>query len=105
MARRIRLATEASLEFKEALLWYDSQEVGLGDSFLQKCDEVFLIIADDPERHPEIGRGYRRYVIQEFPFAILYEFDDREVIIVSVFNCSRDPQIWKDRLGIQTDGD
>lgn len=100
MARRIRLATEASLEFREALLYYDAREIGLGDAFFLACDEAFRTIAEDPDRHPAVGRGFHRFVMPKYPFAIFYEFDDAELIVASVFNCSRDPQIWRKRLGL-----
>ncbi len=70
----------------------------MGNAFFQASGNSFEKIAEDPERHPEVGRGFRRLVMQQFPYAVFYEFDNDEIIVVSIFNCSRDPQIGKERI-------
>jgi hypothetical protein len=50
------------------------------------------------EMHAPIHETYRRALIRRFPFAIFYEYAGVEVTIYAVFQTSRDPEKWRQRL-------
>jgi hypothetical protein len=98
---RIKLSPEAAEEMIQAANWYDSREPGLGDQFLNACDAAFQLIKSDPARHLHVGRGFHRYLLPRFPFAVFYEFQSDLLIIAAVFHGSRNPSVWQKRLGLK----
>jgi len=69
-----RIHPAASDEWTDAALRYDRQQPGLGDEFTTAVLDAFDTIAEQPDRWPLVdnGEGARRYVMQRFPFLIVY---------------------------------
>jgi hypothetical protein len=42
--------------------------------------------------------GDRRAVIRRFPYAVLYEEKDAEIVVYAVFDCRQHPSKWRERL-------
>ena len=98
---RVKLSPEAAEEMIEAANWYDTREPGLGGEFLHACDEAFQFIETAPLRHRHVGRGFRRYLMKRFPFAVFYETQGDLLIIAAVFHGARNPAHWQKRLGLK----
>jgi hypothetical protein len=43
-------------------------------------------------------KGYRKAVIRRFPYAVIYEETEVEVIVYAVFDCRQSPKKWRERL-------
>jgi len=41
----------------------------------------------------------RAFVLDRFPYLVLYVVEKEDINVLSVFNTSRDPKIWKKRFG------
>ncbi|HEX3149707.1 MAG TPA: type II toxin-antitoxin system RelE/ParE family toxin [Gemmataceae bacterium] len=81
-----------------ALPWYDDQRDGLGDELVEKVSETLRAIQVMPGRFKvEVG-GYRRALVQRFPYRVVFRFDDERVVVIGVYHTSRDPQLWFDRI-------
>jgi len=39
----------------------------------------------------------RRALVRRFPYEILYEIENDEIIIYAIYHCARDPEVWKRR--------
>ena len=98
MTRRLVVRPEAQLDAEEAALWYDSQQVGLGDRFLEELDELLVRVAENPKQFPEIGSGTRRGLMHRFPYAVYFLIDEASSIVIMVLHQSRNPNTWKLRL-------
>ena len=98
---RVKLSPEAAEEMIEAANWYDAREPGLGREFLGACDESFQLIKSAPLRHLHVGRGFHRYLMNRFPFAVFYETQDDLLIVTAVFHGARNPRCWRQRLGME----
>jgi plasmid stabilization system protein ParE len=55
------------------------------------------LIADAPERWPEIEPGLRRVLFKGFPFSVLYEVEGDCVTIIAVAHQRRRPGYWRNR--------
>ncbi|MBW4541305.1 MAG: type II toxin-antitoxin system RelE/ParE family toxin [Myxacorys chilensis ATA2-1-KO14] len=88
---------EVRKELDEAYSWYESQELRLGDDFLEQVDEALDRICQMPESYPAVYRDVRRAVIQRFPYIIHYRIVSSRVIVTAVFHGRRNPKAWQAR--------
>ena len=88
----IQLA-KARNEILDAWEWYEDKRPGLGDRFKDAVARKIKTIVKNPLHYPIKGK-YRETRIDDFPFLIVYQFDEEEnvVFIVSVFHMSRHPE-------------
>lgn len=101
MLRQVEYHPDAKIEIREAVIWYDDKADGLGLEFLLEVRNAESLICQDPELWPIYEEGTRRYLIQRFPFAVIYLLSVEKIQIVSVAHCKRRPGYWKDRLNFQ----
>ncbi len=88
---------EVQEELKDAYSWYESQQAGLGDEFLDCVDEVIDRICIMPESYPIMYRDVRRVVVRRFPYAVYYRIVSSRVIVIAVFHGRRDTKTWQAR--------
>jgi plasmid stabilization system protein ParE len=82
----VRIRLEAEQDIAEAASWYERQQRGLGQEFLDEALAVFMRLAETP-----LG------LLRRFPFAVFYIFDQDEVLVVGVLHGSRHPLHWMRR--------
>ena len=88
---------EVREELDEAYNWYESQQIGLGDDFLDCVDETLNRICQMPESYAVVYRDVRRAVVQRFPYAVYYRVISSRVIVTAIFHGRRDPKLWQAR--------
>lgn len=88
---------EVREEVDEAYTWYESQQLGLGDEFLDCIDEMLDRICQMPESDPVVYRDVRRSVVRRFPYAVYYRIVSSRVIVTAIFHGSRDSTAWQTR--------
>jgi len=88
----------ASLEFRDAVKYYNTERQGLGFEFANEVKASLTRIKQYPEIWIEIDTGIRKCIVKRFPYAILYTVDDDLVIIVAVMHMKRMPSYWKERI-------
>jgi plasmid stabilization system protein ParE len=98
MAGEPIFAPEALQDVEEAYNWYENRRIGLGEEFLGCLDACIRTICRTPELHAKVYEGYRRALVQRFPYAIFYEFIEKKIFVYAIFHAARDPQKWRDRL-------
>lgn len=89
----------AADEARRARLWYESRSAKAGESFAEKLEVAIEHILDNPEGWPYVEEPYRRYLMQRFPFGLIYQYDsDSETVTVfAVAHLKRRPGYWTDR--------
>lgn len=94
---RVRLDPAAKLEIRQAALFYEDCREGLGQEFLDSVESAFEQI----ERHPAVWRilkgRFRRYLLQRFPYGVIYVVDDGVIYIPAVMHLKRKPGYWVSR--------
>ncbi len=100
MRLKIEFRPEAEAEAYDSFDWYEERESGLGARFRDAVEEAIAAIASGPNSFPKIDDTlYRRALLDKFPFVIIFALEGDTLVIASVFHTSRNPTIWKDRIG------
>lgn len=95
---QIRFQPEAEVELAEARLWYSLQRQGLDVALIKRVDQALSAIVATPESYPIVYRNLRRAVLRQFPFAIFYEVNAREIVVFAVYHSRRDPERLSSRF-------
>jgi len=90
----VRIRPEAELDMSEAAFWYEQQQRGLGQEFLEETLAVLKRLGETPLACELIYRSARRALLRRFPFAVFYTFEENAVLIVGVLHGSRHPRHW-----------
>ncbi len=88
---------EAELEFMDAIAYYENSSIGLGIDFSLSIHAGIVSICAFPEAWPFFHGGIKRYLVNRFPYGILYQFKNETVQIIAVMHLHREPGYWKER--------
>jgi len=72
--------------------WYETKSPGLGEDFLRTFYACAGEIARNPLLYPKVCREFRRRLIKKFPYAIYFKTEEKQVIVLGIFHCARDPR-------------
>ncbi len=89
--------SEVRDEINEAYNWYENQNLGLGDEFLDCVQEMLNRICLMPQSYAIVYRDVRRAVVKRFPYAIYYRVVSNKVIVTAIFHSRRDRKSWQAR--------
>jgi len=94
MAFAYKLHTKALLEYADAYEWYEHEQKGLGERFIDTVDKRVAQICANPEHYSFAHGNYRQASVQGFPFTIVYKFfPERQFVhISSIHHNSRSPR-------------
>jgi plasmid stabilization system protein ParE len=96
MKRRLTVRPRALRELADAIDWYNGQRPGHGEVFLSSFQSAAAAIADNPLQYQFFGKSARRARLRGFPYGLIYEISDTEVVILACFHGSRNPAPWRD---------
>ena len=94
---KVQLLDEAELDLVDGFCFYETQQSGLGDYFL---DSLFSDI-DSLQLFAGIHRrhlGFYRLLSKRFPFAIYYRIANNAVNVHAVMDCRQNPERIRERL-------
>lgn len=94
----IQILESAVEDLKEGYYFYEFQEKGLGDYFLESLFADIESLKLYAGIHLIKFEKYHRLLSKRFPFAIYYTKDERNVIIYAVLDCRRDPAWIRKKL-------
>jgi plasmid stabilization system protein ParE len=81
-----------------AARWYASQSVSAANGFVHAFDFALAQIEERPYAWPPYLWSTRRFLLQRFPYHIVYWADASRVVVIAVAHLSRRPGYWRDRL-------
>ena len=86
---------EATLDFAESMLWYESQQEGLSDRFKKAIDDTLSRIQDKPLLFPIVKSNFREASVPIFPYTIVYRFNKLKshIIIAAIYHAKRNPKM------------
>lgn len=90
----VRFLSIAKIELDESFAYYESQKPGLGQDFLE---EIFLTvkrIKDNPTAWSEISKRTRRCLVNKFPYGIIYQIRNEEIMVLAIAHLHRKPGYW-----------
>ena len=95
---KLRLASPAEREPKEALEFYESARKGLGSDFPAEVETAIRLIESHPLAWAPMSQRTRRCRLHHFPFGLFYQVRADEILIISVMDLRRDPKRWEQYL-------
>jgi len=98
VAKPLDIHPAALAEFRSAVAWYLDQSEGAANNFVAEVDRAIELIVAAPRRWPAGERSTRKFVLQRFPYALIYREREPDVQILAVAHGHRRPGYWKDRL-------
>ena len=89
----------AKEDIREAAIWYNKQQEGLGKRFISEVREKVHFIRLNANATIIRYDGVRTAVLNVFPFMVHYTVDEKNktIIISAVLHTSRNPDLWKNR--------
>jgi plasmid stabilization system protein ParE len=99
MKYNIKVLSEAIHDIDEAFLWYELNQVGLGDKFISSIEKSFEAISINPSGYIKIYQEIRRILLHNFPYGVYYLTDHKkkEISVIGIIHFKRNPHIWKHR--------
>jgi toxin ParE1/3/4 len=91
------LHPEAEKEFLEAIEYYEEREPGLGYDLSIEVFAAVQNIVTYPVAWPIIEEGFRRCLVNRFPYGVIYSIEHDEIFILAVMHLRRHPDYWKSR--------
>ena len=91
------LRPAAAADVEAAYRWYEQQQVGLGDEFLDAVRGTLRAIEMNPAAHAVAHRNTRRSLVRRFPYAVFYRVIGEHVVIVACMHARRNPRKWRRR--------
>ena len=88
----------AQSELEESIEHYNSESQGLGDQFLIEVLDALESIRQYPTAWSAFSQNTRRRQLHRFPYGIVYQVSETEIIIVAVMHLHREPLYWRNRL-------
>jgi hypothetical protein len=94
MSVEIAFLPIAIKELQESFDWYEERSDGLGEIFVEAIDKSSVAILLNPLAYPRYKSRYRQFVVDKFPYVIIYEFLERsdQINILHIFHTSRNPK-------------
>lgn len=91
----------AADDYEEAFAWYFARGPALASGFEREVDRCLRLIAEAPLRWPKFDAERRRMVVRKFPYSIVYEIFDDQIVVLAVAHGRRRPNYWRARAGQQ----
>lgn len=98
MSLPIVFRVEAQAEFDQALDWYEQQQAGLGNDFLNDVSDTLERVVLMPKSSAQLFEDVRRTVVRRFPYSILYCIEETQIVVIAVFHTKRNPKTWQERI-------
>jgi len=94
----IKFHSEARIELIETAKYYENQEIGLGNNFIDEIENTIKVISQQPFAGKKISDGERRFLVSRFPYGIIYSVENNLIIIYAIMNLKRKPEYWTTRV-------
>jgi toxin ParE1/3/4 len=96
---KARLAEAAHGDLLEARAFYGKARREARIGFNREVRRAIALLREHPEAGKPAGRTAREYVLDVYPYTLVYYIADGEIVIAAVAHQSRDPDFWHGRFG------
>lgn len=95
--RPIGFGPEARVEFLESVRYYEEQQTGLGQRFLDSVTDALQRIQSHPESYRKVEAGCRQCRIPRFPYGLIYRVGKERIEVIAVMHLHWEPGYWQQR--------
>lgn len=89
---------EARDELQTSAGYYEDEVTGLGGEFLDEIERAMSRMQEFPDSGTPFSSHTRRYLVDRFPFAIIYSLETNRILIIAIMHLHRKPGYWRDRI-------
>jgi hypothetical protein len=97
MNRIFSIHETAEAEVNEAADFYDLEDPGLGNVFLDDVERAIAAISQYPQSAPLVRGSVRKKPLLKFPFSLVYSVRPTEIRLLAVAHQKRRPFYWRGR--------
>jgi len=91
MSYNVVFKEEAYYDVFDGRKWYESRREGLGDEFLDEIEEYVKVLEQDPQIYQVRKHNWRYCPLKHFPYLIVFEIEQQDVVVYAVFNTYQHP--------------
>lgn len=84
----------AKLDIKEAALWYNDKQYGLGKRFFNAVNDEVYKIKQNPHMYEIRYYDVRTALTKNFPYLIHFSLMSDTIFIKAVYHTSRNSSLW-----------
>lgn len=88
---KLIIIESAIVEIEDACIYYNDQLVGLGFEFEDEIFTLLELINGNPFLFPIKFTHFREAAAKRFPFVIIYEIAEKEIIVSAIFHTKQSP--------------
>ena len=96
MAFTVIVKEEAHQDTFDAFWYYEDKQKGLGERFLDVLEQTYQSLINHPEHYGYISEDTQKILrdvkLDKFPFVVVYEIIEKEVVIYAVHNTYTNPK-------------
>lgn len=93
----VEVLPQAEAEAREAFLWYFDRSTIAADAFRAEVFDAIDRLSKTARDWPEDEDGTRHYHLRHFPYTVMYEVIDQNVIVFAIAHQRRRPGYWQGR--------
>ncbi|MBK8760249.1 MAG: type II toxin-antitoxin system RelE/ParE family toxin [Sulfuritalea sp.] len=95
---QVRITRSAETDLLEGYAFYEEQQAGIGEYFLDNLFADIGSLALFAGIHPKPDGKLHRTLAKRFPFAIFYDLNDDIATVIAVLDCRQNPASITERL-------
>ncbi len=97
MGYKITILEQALHELDEAIEWYWPISNLLANNLLQDYYSTLNEIGKGPFQFEKTDKKYRKHNLRKFPYKVVYQLKNNEIIVIAFAHHKRKPGYWKNR--------
>ncbi len=96
---KLLIPSQVESSLLSAAQYYEDCRGGLGGVFLERLEQTFQAIRENPLGFPvyeenQPGQSFRRAILRQFPFVVFYSIEPDAIVVLEVAHTSREPGYW-----------
>lgn len=95
---RVLILDRAEEDLVEGYWFYERQQPGLGDYFLNSIYADLKALEKTAGAHRIAYKNYHRALATRFPFAVYYSVSEQTAFVRAIVDCRRDPTWIREHL-------
>jgi toxin ParE1/3/4 len=95
MAYNLIITPLAEQDIAESYQWYNEQQDGLGNDFLNELERSLDLIKTNPHQYQVRYKQIRMTKVRRFPICLHYLVREEEIFVQAILSTSRNPRIWR----------
>ncbi|MCQ2367995.1 MAG: type II toxin-antitoxin system RelE/ParE family toxin [Kiritimatiellae bacterium] len=89
---------DAAEDIDEAATYYETEELGLGLRFVNRVDELRVLIEESPQIFPVKYKKTREADLGTFPYSLVFLERENDIVILACRHHRRRPGFWYRRM-------